>query len=73
MQSHLGRYVELCVAVSHLILLSDHVLGHLKGAEVLVHVLDVRVVCGVLASVQQPLDGSAVVVDDVALVLNFIP
>lgn len=58
---------------SHLILLSDHVLGHFKGAEVLVHVLDVRVVRGVLASVQQPLDGGAVVVDHAALVLNFVP
>lgn len=37
--------------ISHLILLSDHVLGNFKGAEILIHVLDVRVVCVVLAPV----------------------
>lgn len=57
----------------HLIFFSHHVLGHFEGAEVLVHVLDIRVVCVVLASVQQPLDGGAVIVNDVALILNFIP
>lgn len=53
---------------SHLtLLLLHHILGHLEGAQVLIHVLDLRVLGGVLATVQQLGDGVVVVVDDVAL------
>lgn len=49
------------------LLLFHHILSHLEGAQVLVHVLDLRVFGGVLAAVQQLGDGIVVVVDHVAL------
>ena len=49
------------------VLLSHHVLGHLEGAQVLVHVLDLRVLVGALTAVQELGDGRVVVVDHAAL------
>lgn len=47
----------------------DHILSHFEGAEILVHALDLRVICGVLVTVQQPIDGFIIIVDHAAVVL----
>lgn len=52
-----------------LVLLPNHVLSHFEGAEVLVHVLDVRIIGGILVTVQQPCNGFVVIVDDTAVLL----
>lgn len=53
--------------VPHLsVLLPHHILSHLEGAEVLVHVLDLGVLGGVLTAVQQLGDGVVIVVDHTA-------
>lgn len=55
---------------THLLLLVfDHILSHLEGAQVLVHALKLCVVCGVLVPVQQTVDGLVVVVNDAAVLL----
>lgn len=51
-----------------LVLVFDHILRHLEGAQVFVHALQLRVVSGVLVSVQQPVDGLVIVVDDTAVI-----
>ncbi len=52
-----------------LLLIFDHILSHLEGAQVLVHTLQLRVVGGVLVPVQQTVDGLVVVVNDAAVLL----
>lgn len=47
----------------------DHILSHFEGAEILVHALDLRVICGILVTIQQPIDGFIIVVNHAAVVL----
>lgn len=63
---------ELCWPSYLSLLLFHHVLSHLEGAQVLVHVLDLCVFGGVLAAVQQLGDGVVIVVDHVALLAIFV-
>ena len=54
-----------------LLLVLDHVLGHLEGAEVLVHAPDLRFLrgFGLLVPVQQPVHRHVIVVDHLAVLL----
>lgn len=68
-----GGFAPTQIALPHLsVLLFDHILGHLEGAKVLIHVLDLRVFRGILAAVQELGDGVVVVVDHVALLAVFV-
>ena len=51
----------------HAILLAHHVLRHLEGAQIFIHVLELRVVRGILVPVQQLGDGRIVIVDHTAI------
>lgn len=51
----------------HAVFLAHHVLRHFEGAQVLVHVLQLRVVRGILIPVQQLGDGRVVIVDHTAV------
>lgn len=51
------------------LLVFDHILCHLEGAQILVHALQLCVVCGVLVPVQKAVDGLVVVVNDAAVLL----
>ena len=65
-----------CVSVCpHLcVLVFDNILGHLEGAEVFVHVLDLSVLRGILATVQQLGDGIVIIVNDTALIsILYVP
>lgn len=58
---------------SHLsILFFHHILSHLEGAQVLVHVLNLCVFSGVLAAVQQLRDSIVVIVNHIALLTIFV-
>lgn len=60
-------------SLSYLVIFSDGVLSHFEGAQILVHVLHVRVIRGILAAVQQTLNGSVVIVNYTAVFILIVP
>lgn len=54
-------------ATHHSILFPHHILRHLEGTEILIHVLQLSVIRGVLVPVQQLGDGRVVIVDHTAV------
>lgn len=56
----------------HAIFLEDHILCHLEGAQVLVHVLQLGVIRGVLVPIQQLGYGCVVIMDHTAVFYIFV-
>lgn len=53
-------------------LLFHHILSHLEGTQVLIHVLNLCVFSGILAAVKKFGDGIVIIVDHVALLAIFV-